>query len=171
MLPGDSRRAEIIGGPAAVAKHGQGVSQPLFPVSIGGARANGCLDRCGGAGAERDDVDKVVVALLGVVPALHGGELVGGCATGDRLAVGCLPFGAIRVAAGIGVLAVAGLETVEYQRPAVARREVGRFGRLAQPSVVIECRAHGRGGMLGEAGSAHPGGDDRGAGGGGLVCC
>ena len=59
---GDAVRTEI-------SDRGQGIDQPLFPVSVPGTGADSLLDEAGGTGAVADGADFVLVTLAGLVPA------------------------------------------------------------------------------------------------------
>jgi hypothetical protein len=67
------------------------------------------------------------------------------------------PLGAAWMPPRPGVLAVESFEAVEHQCPPVARREAGRFGRLAQPLALIQGRAHGGGDVGSQARNADAG--------------
>src|ERR1700691_1431014 len=64
------RRVQVVQGPAAVVEGGEGVGEALLPVGVGGAGADRVFDGAGRAGAVADRADPLLVALVGVVPAL-----------------------------------------------------------------------------------------------------
>ena len=114
---------QVVQGPAAVLEGADGVGEPLFPVLVSGAGSDGVLDEAGRAGAVGDGVDLLLVALVGVVPALDHLELAGAGRAGDGVGVGRFPLGRTGMRAGAGVAAMAGPQAVQYQHPPVGRRQ------------------------------------------------
>ena len=127
---------QVVQGPAAVAEGGEGVGQPLFPVLVGSTGADGLLDGAGCAGAVADRSDLLLVALVGVVPALYRLELAGAGRARESAGIGRLPLGSMRMRASAGVTAMEGLQAVQDQRPLVRRRQPLGFLLAAQPAAV-----------------------------------
>ncbi len=143
---------------------GERVGEPPFPVLVGGAGADGLLDQAGRAGAVADGADLLLVALVGVVPALDQLELVLAGLAADGVAVGRFPAGGGRMRAGVGVAAVHGAQAVQDQRPPVGRRQPLGFLLVVRPAVLIEGGVHRGSHVDGELRAADPGRDGRDAG-------
>jgi hypothetical protein len=114
----------VIQGPATVTEGSEGIGEPLFPVLVGGAGADGVLDGGGRAGAVGHGVDLLLVALAGVVPALDHFKLAGAGLARNGASIGRFPLSCAGIRACIGIAAMAGIAAVTWTaRPGPLSRE------------------------------------------------